>query len=101
MQANKLFNFSKRGFSSLYNYSNKSNPRVYMTVAQGDKKLGDLVFELYAEQQPATTESFAALCAGAEGQSYAGSSFHQGQSGFGISGGKMGEENVSAFGMRL
>ena len=101
MQANKLFNFGKRGFSSLYNYSNKSNPRVYMTVAQGDKKIGDLVFELYAEQQPATTESFTALCAGAEGHSYAGTSFHHGQSGFGISGGKMGEDNVSAFGMRL
>ena len=101
MQANKLFNFGKRGFSSLYNYSNKSNPRVYMTVAQGDKKIGDLVFELYAEQQPATTESFTALCAGAEGNSYAGTSFHHGQSGFGISGGKMGEDNVSAFGMRL
>lgn len=101
MQANKLFNFSKRGFSSLYNYSSPANPRVYMTVAQGDKKIGDLVFELYADRQPATTESFAALCAGAEGQSYAGTTFHHGQSGFGISGGRMGEDNVSAFGTRL
>ena len=101
MNANKLFNFSKRGFSSLYNYSNAANPRVYLTVAKGDQRIGDLVFELYAEQQPATAESFTALCAGAEGQSYTGSAFHHGQSGFGISGGRIAEENVSAFGMRL
>ena len=101
MMQKQLFNFSKRGFSSLYNYSNAANPRVYLTVAKGDQKIGDLVFELYAEQQPATTESFRTLCEGAEGSSYTGSAFHHGQSGFGISGGRMGDENVGAFGVRL
>lgn len=101
MNAKQLFNFSKRSFSSLYNYSNKSNPRVYMTVAQGDKKIGDMVFELYAEQQPATADSFRALCDGSEGNSLTGTDFHHGQSGFGISGGRIGEENVGAFGLRL
>ena len=101
MYSRQLFNLPRRGFASLYNYSNPANPRVYLTVARGEQKVGDLVFELYQEEAPATTESFRALCSGAEGQSYAGSSFHQGLSGFGISGGRMGEENLSAFGVRL
>lgn len=101
MYSRQLFNLPRRGFASLYNYSNAANPRVYLTVARGEQKVGDLVFELYQEEAPASTESFRALCAGAEGQSYAGSSFHQGMSGFGISGGRMGEENLGAFGVRL
>ena len=101
MNAKQLFNFSKRGFSSLYNYSSPSNPRVFLTVAKGDQTVGDLVFELYSERQPATTESFRTLCDGAESGSYTGSAFHQGQSGFGISAGRMGDENVGAFGLRL
>ena len=101
MNGKQLFNFGKRGFASLYTYTSTANPRVYLTVAQGEKKLGDLVFELYQEQQPQTTESFQTLCNGNEGQSYAGTAFHQGMSGFGISGGRMGEENLGAFGLRL
>ena len=101
MNTKQLANLGKRGFASLYNYSNAANPRVYLTVAQGEKKVGDLVFELYADQQPATTESFRALCEGSEGNSYVGTQFHHGQSGFGISGGRIGEENVGAHGIRL
>ena len=106
MNGKTLFNLTKRNFAaSMYNYQNAANPRVYLTVAAGDKKLGDLVFELYAEQQPATTESFRALCEGSAtseaGSSFVGTAFHQGQSGFGISGGRMGDENVGAFGLRL
>lgn len=101
MYSRQLFNLPRRGFASLYNYSNPANPRVYLSIARGEQKVGDLVFELYQEEAPASTESFRALCAGAEGQSYAGSSFHQGMSGFGISGGRMGEENLGAFGVRL
>ena len=97
----QLFNFNKRGFSSLYNYSSASNPRVVLTVANGSTRVGDLVFELYADRQPATTDSFQALCEGGEGGSFVGTGFHQGQSGFGISGGRIGEENLGAFGMRL
>ena len=100
MYSKQLFNFGKRGFS-LYNYSNAANPRVYLTVSQGDTKIGDMVFQLYAEQQPATTESFRALCEGSEGTSLSGTKFHHGQSGFGISGGRIGEENLGAFGQRL
>ena len=80
MKANQLFNLvSKRSFSaSVFNYSSAANPRVYLTVAQNDQRIGDLVFELYAERQPQTTDSFQALCEGSEGNSYVGSGFHQG-----------------------
>ena len=101
MNSRQLLNFGKRGFASLYNYSNPANPRVYLTVAKGDQRMGDLVFELYSDRTPQTAESFQALCEGAEGGSYVGSEFHAGQSGFGISGGRMGEDNVGAFGVRL
>ena len=92
---------SKRTFSSLTNYTSAANQRVFLTVAQGDQRLGDLVFELYSERQPATTESFRQLCEGSEEGGYTGTTFHQGTSGLGITGGKLGEENVSAFGSRL
>ena len=102
MFSKQLFSFGKRGFSAaLYNYSNAANPKVYLTVAQGDKKLGDMVFQLYADRQPATVESFQALCEGTEGKSLTGTGFHHGQQGFGVSGGRMGEENLGAFGLRL
>ena len=100
MNSKQLFNYGKRGFS-LYNYSSSTNPRVYITVANGEKHLGNLVFELYADKQPQTAESFRALCSGEGGHSYVGTAFHHGQSGFGISGGRLGEENVGAFGLRL
>ena len=91
----------KRAFG-LYNYSSPSNPRVFLTVARGEQKLGDLVFELYADRQPNTSENFKALCEGVDGgRSYAGSTFHSGLSDFGISGGRLGEENVGADGTRL
>ena len=49
MYSRQLFNLPRRGFASLYNYSNPANPRVYLTVARGEQKVGDLVFELYQE----------------------------------------------------
>ena len=98
----KVFSmFQRRAFSSLYSYSSASNPKVFMTVVRGEQKLGDLVFELYADRQPQTAENFRALCSGAEGRSYEGSGFHCGLSDFGISGGKLGDENVGADGARM
>ena len=46
-------------------------------------------------------DSFQALCEGSEGNSYTGSEFHQGMSGFGISAGRLGDENLGAYGVRL
>lgn len=101
MFAKQLFNLSKRNFSAIHNYSSASNPKVYLTVAQNNQRIGDLVFELYADRQPQTTDSFQAFCDGSEGNSYVGTEFHKGMSGFGISGGRIGDENVGAFGVRL
>ena len=92
---------SKRTFSSLYSYSNPANQRVFLSVAQGDQKLGDLVFELYSDKQPGTSESFKQLCEGSDSGGYTGTTFHHGLPGHGISGGRVGEDNVSAFGTRM
>ena len=61
----KLFTLSQRSFAfSLYNYSNKSNPRVFMTLSKNGQVLGDLVFELYQDHCPHTTDNFLSLCSG-------------------------------------
>ena len=57
----KFTAITKRSFSSLYNYSNAANPRVFFTVSSGENKLGDLVFELYSDKQPAAVENFKTL----------------------------------------
>ena len=72
-----------------------------MTIARGEQRLGDLVFELYEDRQPRTVEGFRALCQGVDGgRSYVGTGFHHGLSDFGITGGKMSEENLGADGAR-
>ena len=104
MQSRSLLNLSKRGFTaSAYSYSNPANPKVYLTVARGEEKLGELVFELYADRQPNTAENFQAFCDGqAEGgATFANTEFHHGQHGLGISGGRFGPENVGQHGARL
>ena len=91
---------AKRGFSSLYNYSNAANPRVYLTVASGENKLGNLVFELYSDKQPAAVENFKTLMNGTgEGKSYLGSHFTRGMAGLGVVGGRVDSENNGAFGV--
>ena len=103
MYSKQLFNLSRRGFTaSIYNYTSASNPRVFLSVANGDQVLGDLVFELYANRVPQTAENFAALCEGTtDGRGYAGSSFVKGFPGGVIQGGRLGEENVGADGARF
>ena len=88
-----LANLSKRSFSSLYKYSNPANPRVFLTVAQGGNPVGDMVFELYEDKQPATVENFRTLCEGG----YAGTPINKGMGGLGVQAGATGEENLSAF----
>ena len=98
----KVFSmFQRRGFASLYNYSSASNPRVFLTIAQGEKRIGDLVFELYADRQPNTADSFMALAdADNDAPSLIGSGFHHGLSDFGITGGRLGDDNVGSDGTR-
>ena len=90
---------SKRGFGSLYNYSNSANPRVYLTVQQGENKLGDLVFELYADKQPGHADNFKALLdgSGQGGKTYIGKTFDHGMAGLGVIGGKLNEVNHGAY----
>jgi cyclophilin family peptidyl-prolyl cis-trans isomerase len=92
--------FQRRAFSALYKYSSPSNSRVFLTVASGETKIGDLVFELYDDKQAAAAENFKAMVNGsaANGSSYIGSSFNKGMAGFGIQGGATGEEGYGAFG---
>ena len=87
---------TKRTFASLFNVSAASNPRAVLTVSQGGNRVGDLVFELYANRQPSTVANFQAFVAGG----YAGSAINSGYQGLGFQAGAMGEENVDASGAR-
>ena len=90
---------SKRGFSSLYNYSNATNPRISLTVAAGEHKLGNLVFELYSDKQAVAVDNFQSLIQGTkDGKSYIGSHFTRGMAGLGIIGGRVDHENNGSFG---
>ena len=67
---------AKRAFSSIYNYGCASNPRVMLSVANNGNKMGDMVFELYENRQPAHAGHFQEMLqAPAEGKSYIGTSF--------------------------
>ena len=90
---------AKKAFSSLYKYSNPANPRVYLSVARGGNKIGDLVFELYEDRQPAAVNNFTTMLKGnAEGQSYIGSNITKGVAGLGFFAGRTNEENHGAYG---
>ena len=77
------------------------NPRVFLSVSKAGQPVGNLVFELYADRQPNTSQNFVNLCTNQSGATLHGSHFHQGFPGFGISGGKLGEEDQSSYGVRL
>ncbi len=93
--------FAKRCFSaSLYNYSCKTNPRVYFTLSRDGNKLGDLVFEVYANHAPRTSENFLNFVKGCSVGSYKGTSFTGGFPGILLQGGRVSEDNVSSDGGR-
>merc|ERR1712100_724676 len=86
---------SKRSFSSLVQYANGGS-KVCLSVSQGGSKVGDMVFELYDNHQPATVENFKALCE----SSFNGSEINSGMAGLGVHVGGN-EDGESAFGVRL
>jgi hypothetical protein len=50
--------FSRRRFATaLYNYTHPKNPKVFMEIGKNDASIGKLVFELYANHCPKTTEN--------------------------------------------
>ena len=93
--------FAKRCFSaSLYNYSCKTNPRVYFTLSRDGNKLGDLVFEVYANHAPRTSENFLNFVKGCTVGSYKGTTFTKGFPGILLQGGRVSEDNVASDGAR-
>ena len=89
--------FSKRSFSRLYQYSNATNPKAFLTVSQAGNPIGDLVFELYADRQPGNTSNFQALC----DSGYSGTTITKGVTGLGFKGGRISEDNASSIGLRI
>lgn len=94
--------FAKRLFSaSLYQYGAKTNPRVYFTLSRDGNKLGDLVFEVYANHVPKSAENFLSFVNGNALGSYKGTTFNKGFPGILLQGGRVTEENLSADGSRM
>ena len=84
---------SKRAFCSLLKYTKATNPRVWMTIHDGENDLGNLEFELYSNHAPQAAENFRSLCTIEEG-GYAGSTFDTIINGFIAQGGDTGGESI-------
>jgi cyclophilin family peptidyl-prolyl cis-trans isomerase len=94
--------FAKRLFSaSLYQYGSKTNPRVYFTLSRDGNRLGDLVFEVYANHVPKSAENFLSFVKGNTLGSYKGTTFNKGFPGIVLQGGRVTEDNLSADGSRM
>ena len=68
----------------MFNYTSKTNPRIYFTVSKNGRNVGDLVFELYANHAPRTAEQIVTLATGKSsgGATYAGTKIDKGLPGF-------------------
>ncbi|KAH9297517.1 hypothetical protein KI387_029199, partial [Taxus chinensis] len=53
-----------------------ANPRVFFDMQVGDKQVGRIVMELFADTTPTTAENFRALCTGEKGQGRSGKNLH-------------------------
>ena len=51
--------------------------KVFFDLAEGNKDLGRVTFQLYDDITPKTAENFYQLCTGSKGFGYEGSSFHR------------------------
>lgn len=52
------------------------NPHVYFDIRHGDKNLGKVVMQLYADITPKTAENFRSLCTGEKGEGTLGKPLH-------------------------
>ena len=81
--------FSTR-FNSLFNYTDPTNPRVYLKVAKNNEEIGNLVFELYKNHCPKTVNNFLQIASGAaENLSYKNTVFEKITKGFCLQGGNV------------
>ena len=53
-----------------------ANPRVFFDMQVGDKQVGRIVMELFADTTPTTAENFRGLCTGEKGQGRSGKNLH-------------------------
>ena len=92
---NSFFNLNRRVFStklsSIFKYSDPSNPKVFLKIAKGDSEIGQLVFELYKNKCPKTVDNFLKICSGDNINKicYKSSSFNKIISGFMAQGGRL------------
>ena len=82
----------KRAFCSLLKYSKATNPRVWLSINDGEKDIGNLEFELYSNQAPNAVENFRQLCTSEDG--YAGSTFDNVIDGFIAQGGSTDGDSI-------
>ena len=88
-QLRGMMQINKRMFgASLYNYTDNTNPRVWMNVSKNGVSAGKLEFELFQNHSPALSYNFAALCNNSA-RSLVGTSFVKGMPGFGVHTGKI------------
>lgn len=87
----------------MYNYSDKTNPRVFFTVSKNGHVLGDLVFELYKNHVPQAAENVLSFATGHNEwkASYTGTYLDKGFPGIVLQGGRATECNSSFNGGRL
>ncbi|CAD6251476.1 unnamed protein product [Miscanthus lutarioriparius] len=92
-----------QGLRLFKNMGRKRNPIVFLDVSVGDEPDERMIFELFADVAPLTTENFRALCTGELGIGqktkkplcYKGSLFHRVIKGFMAQGGDIAKRNGS------
>ena len=95
---NSYFYLSRRlftkNYSSLFKYSDPSNPKVFFKVAKNNNEIGRLVFELYKNKCPKTVDNFLQICSdqNSEKISYKNTTFQKIINGFAAQGGQIVDE---------
>ena len=99
-----FFNFNRKvfstTFSTLFKYSDPTNPKVFFKVSKNNTELGNLVFELYKNKSPLTVQRFMSLCSPQNTQqpSYKNSVINRITKGFCLQGGSSQElSNINYF----